>query len=446
MILNFLDTFCKQYANIIIFGLNLFILVILSSLFIFVRDTRKRWNKLNDYLGDVTKTVNAVRYGNLTKKIEKLDIPDSENLTDSLNRMIETLHDREKMIDEFQKDLIKQNKILENTVNSLSDGLLIIDNDDHIFRANAVIAKWFDIDGKKLLGTSLRDYIKLASPKPLSSLQDDEICIISDKGSNFTASAVKLNLDDTRERFLIVIKNITPQKELETLKEDFVATLTHDLKVPIIAETNMIDLFLNEKFGTISEKQKLALKNMQVSNKELLDLVQIVLETYKIKDGNITLYKENLMLKGFINEIIEEMTPIAKKNNNTFNFKLERDIRVYADIFQLKRVVKNIIQNAISYGKAKSPIDITIGEIPKFVIIKIKDYGEGIAPKDLDRIFNRYYSAAKKFRKIGTGLGLYLALQIMKAHKGDITVESKEGEFTEFCIKIPVYEYERNLM
>lgn len=446
MLLNNLDTFCEQYANTIIFGLNLFILVILTSLFLFVRNSRKRWDKLNDYLGDVTKTVNAVRYGNLTKKIEKLDFPDSENLTESLNRMIDTLHDREKMIDEFQKDLIKQNLILENTVNSLSDGLLIIDDEDKIYRANSVIAKWFDVDGKKILGHSLANYIKLSYPKPFSSLSGDEICVISDKSSNFTASAVKLNLDDLHERFLIIIKNITPQKELETLKEDFVATLTHDLKVPIIAETNMIDLFLNESFGKISEKQKLALKNMQVSNKELLDLVQIVLETYKVKDGNITLYKENILLKGFINEIIEEMTPIANKNNNTFNFYLDRDIRVYADKFQLKRVVKNIIQNAISYGKAKSSIDIKIGEIPKFVIIKIKDYGAGISPKDIDRIFNRYYSAAKKFRKIGTGLGLYLALQIMKAHKGDIIVESKEGEYTEFCIKIPVYEYERNLM
>ena len=85
----------------------------------------------------------------------------------------------------------------------------------------------------------------------------------------------------------------------------------------------MIDLFLNENFGKISEKQKLALKNMQVSNKELLDLVQIVLETYKVKDGNITLYKENIMLRSFINEIIEEMKPLAEKSANTFNFILE---------------------------------------------------------------------------------------------------------------------------
>ena len=71
------------------------------------------------------------------------------------------------------------------------------------------------------------------------------------------------------------------------------------------------------------------------------------------------------------------------------------------------------------------------------------DYGAGIAQKDIDRIFNRYYSAAKKFRKIGTGLGLYLALQVSRAHNGDLTVDSKEGEYSEFCIKIPV-NYEKN--
>ena len=109
--------------------------------------------------------------------------------------------------------------------------------------------------------------------------------------SNFVASSMELKLEDKKHRFIVIIKNITNQRELESLKEDFVATLTHDLKVPIIAETNMLELFLNENFGPISDKQEVALKNMQSSNKELLDLVQIVLETYKVKDGSIRLYK-----------------------------------------------------------------------------------------------------------------------------------------------------------
>ena len=152
------------------------------------------------------------------------------------------------------------------------------------------------------------------------------------------------------------------------------------------------------------------------------------------------------MLKSFIEEIIEEMQPIANKTGNELQFIYPRDIRVLADRFQLKRVIKNLIQNAISYGSAKTPIEIRIGEIPEYITIKVKDHGPGISKSDIDKIFNKYYSAAKKFRKIGTGLGLYLALQITKAHKGDLTVESIEGEFTEFCIKIPIENYERRFI
>ena len=131
------------------------------------------------------------------------------------------------------------------------------------------------------------------------------------------------------------------------------------------------------------------------------------------------------------------MIPIADKSKNTLIFNSTRDIRVLADRIQLKRVIKNLIQNAISYGAQNSPIEITIGEIPKYIVIKVKDYGKGISPNDIKKIFNKYYSAAKKFRKIGTGLGLYLSFQIAKAHGGDLTVESVEGDYTEFCVMLP---------
>ena len=393
---------------------------------------------MNDYLEDVTKTVNSIRYGNLSKKINKMDFPDIENLTDSLNRMIESLHDRETMVVEYQNDLTRQNKFLEAVINSLSDGLLAADSDGTIYRATAKIAEWFGVDGKNLVGRNLNEFVKIPLSKPVQALNNDEVVILGNKVSNFVASSVELKLDEHKQRYVVIIKDITDQKELETVKEDFVATLTHDLKVPIIAETNMIELFLGESFGKISDKQRLALKNMQTSNKELLDLVQIVLETYKIKGGKITLYKENIMLKSFIEEIIEEMTPIAAKTKNKINFILDRDIIVFADRFQLKRVIKNLIQNAISYGEPQSPIDISIGEIPNYVTIKVKDHGAGIPKEDINKIFNKYYSAAKKFRKIGTGLGLYLALQILKAHNGDLNVESEEGVYTEFCLKLPV--------
>lgn len=437
MLLNTLNYFFEENSMIMIHILNLFVLLILVILFIFARKTGKKWTRINDYLGTITKTVNSVRYGDLTKKVTRIELPNAEPLADSINRMIETLYDREKMIIEYQNELHRQNKFLEAVINSLSDGLVIIDENHRILRATPKISEWFGISGKKIVGTPISNYIVLQDRTKIEYLKENDIYIKANRASNFSASSMELKLEDRKRRFIIIIKNVTDQRELENLKEDFVATLTHDLKVPIIAETNMLELFLNKSFGPISEKQEIALKNMQVSNKELLDLVQIVLETYKYRDGNITLHKENIMLKGFISEIIDEMSPISEKNNNKLKFSPQRDIRVYADKIQLKRVLKNLIQNAISYGEPNLPIEISIGEIPQYIIIKVKDYGAGISQTDIDKIFNKYYSAAKKFRKIGTGLGLYLALQIVKGHGGELTVESEAGKYTEFTIKLP---------
>ena len=423
--------------TLIIHALNIFVLVVLITLFVSARITSKKWMKINDYLGTITKAINSVRYGDLTKKINKTEIPNSEPLAESINRMIETLYDREKMVNEYQNELHKQNKLLEAVINSLSDGLVIIDEHYKILRATPRITQWFNVDGNKLMGQFLTDYIELPQGKKFDNLKENDVVILEDKSSNFVANSEEIKLEDKKKRYVIIIKNVTDQKELETLKEDFVATLTHDLKVPIVAEKNMLELFLNESFGKVSEKQEIALKNMQSSNKELLDLVQVVLETYKFGSQSIRLYRENIMLKSFIDEIIVDMTPIANKSKNSLIFNLPRDIRVLADKIQLRRVIKNLIQNAISYGEPNSPIEITIGEIPKYIIIKVKDYGKGISQADINKIFNKYYSAAKKFRKIGTGLGLYLSFQIAKAHGGDLTVESVEGEYTEFCVKIP---------
>ena len=132
--------------------MNSFVLIILISIFITVRITGKKWLKINDYLGTITKTINSVRYGDLTKKIEKADLPSSEPLAESLNRMIETLSDREKMVSEYQNELHRQNKLLEAVINSLSDGLIIIDENFRVLRATPKISEWFNIEGNRLMG------------------------------------------------------------------------------------------------------------------------------------------------------------------------------------------------------------------------------------------------------------------------------------------------------
>lgn len=417
--------------------LNLGIIAVFVSLFLITRQTNKRWSKINDYLGMVTNTVNSIRYGNLSTKIEKLEHPTYQNVTDSINRMVETLNDREKMIIEYQAELMRQNKLLESVINSLSDGILIVNEHLHILRATPQISTWFGLKGHEIIGKNILDFLQFPENFNLERLNNKDVFIKHTPTNNFVINSIRLSLDDNKKRYVLIIKDVTNEREIETLKEDFVATLTHDLKVPIVAEANILDFLLSGKFGEINEKQEVALKNMKSSNKELIELVQIVLETYKINEKGIKLLKENIKLNGFINGIIDDITPFAAMSGIRVNFNPSRDIKVTADPIQLQRVIKNLINNAISHSNTKKNIDITTGEIPGFITISVVDYGQGIPQKEIKLIFNKYYSAAKKFRKIGTGLGLYLSQLIIRSHGGEITVNSEENVRTEFCIKIP---------
>lgn len=418
--------------------LNLSIIIVFVILFLIARQTNKRWSKINDYLGMVTNTVNSVRYGNLSTKIEEINHPTYQNVTDSINRMVETLNDREKMIVEYQTELMRQNKLLESVINSLSDGILIINDKHNILRVTPQVSEWFGTKGQEIVGTNIFDYIQISDDTPIERLKNKDVFVKHTPTNNFVMQTIKLSLDDDKKRYVILIKDVTTEREIETLKEDFVATLTHDLKVPIVAESNIINFLLNGTFGEITEKQQVALLNMKKSNEELVDLVQIILETYKIKETGIKLLKENIMLNKFISEIVESTQPIANNSGITIYFTPSRDIKVTADSMQLERVIKNLISNAISHSNTKDRIDITTGEIPGYITISVIDYGQGIPAKELKLIFNKYYSAAKKFRKIGTGLGLYLSQQIIKSHGGEITVQSEENVKTEFCIKLPL--------
>ena len=419
--------------------INTCVIIVFICLFFITRKTNKRWSKINDYLGKVTTTVDSIRYGNLSTKIEKIEHPTYQNVTDSINRMVETLNDREKMIIEYQAELMRQNKLLESVINSLSDGILIINEKFEILRATPKILKWFGIKGKDIIGKNVFEFIQLSDDETsIDKLNNIEIFIKHTPTNNFVINSQPLSSLE-KKRYVLIIKDITTEKEIENLKEDFVATLTHDLKVPIVAAANMIDLFLANKFGDISNKQEFALNSMKSSNKELLDLVQILLETYKIKEKGIQLYKKEINLNEFLSGIVDEMQGIANDNKLKIVFPPAVDNPMLnADPMQFQRVIKNLISNAIDHSNTKEFIEVSAKTIPNYIAVSIVDFGQGIPKDEIKMIFNKYYSAAKKLRKVGTGLGLYLSQQIAEAHGGEITVESEENVRTEFCVKIPI--------
>lgn len=416
--------------------INIFIILIFASLFFIFRRTDKKLARTHSFLSKVTNTINSVRYGNLSTQIEKLDHPTYQDLSDSLNRMVETLKDREQMIVEYQTELMHQNKFLETSINSLSDGILIIEEHYKILFITPQIEKWFKLTKSEIVGKCLTDLIQSKENIKIEELENSEIFVNADTNSTFEATSNSLVFDDRKRRFIVIIKNITDQKELETLKEDFFATLAHDLKVPIVAASNILDFLLEGKFGTVNEKQYEAISNMKKSNQELLDLVYMLLDSYKIKDTGVVLDKQEINLTQLISDTVDEMKPIATKSGIEIIFEKKGELNFSVDLLMLKRVLKNLIQNSITYSDTRNGIEVLLEETKDCVEIKIIDFGKGIPKEDLEKIFNKYFSTANKFRKVGTGLGLYLSQQIVIAHGGRISVKSDENSKTEFCISL----------
>ena len=420
------------------YSLNLFVIFILVLLFLVVRSTNKYWQKTDLFIEDAANIVESIRSGNLSKKIGKINSTSGEALADSINQLIDTLKESEEKVREQQTELMRQNRFLESVLNSLSDGLIIVDKNSKIIKVTPKISNWFGQSNKKLIGQDVFDFIEPINQAPIENLHNTDVYIKTYSSDLFEATALRLNIEDRIIRYIILIKNVTNQKELEKLKEDFVATLTHDLKVPIVAESNMLEFLINGTFGEINDKQRDVLGKMKSSNKELIDLVHMLLDTYKSNNTTIELYKENTDLNEFLSETIDEMRPVANKNDIKLNFVAPQDVTVNIDKMQFKRVIKNLIQNALSYSETSTDVDIKTNIQGGNVYISVIDYGKGISQKDIGLIFNKYYSTSKKYRKIGTGLGLYLSKQIVEAHDGEISVTSEEGVLTEFKIKLAI--------
>jgi len=248
-------------------------------------------------------------------------------------------------------------------------------------------------------------------------------------------------LESIIDRDVMINEYIENEKEEISLKEDFIASLTHDLKVPIIAQDNTYELLLSEKFGPLSDIQKEALVKLKISNIDLKYLIEALLETYKVEHKGISIKKEyGIKINNFIKEMINQLSSVFELHNKNINLitELEDDFKADIDVFLVKRVINNLILNALSYSANSDKIDILLQKEGGNFKITVRDYGIGIEKEEIDKIFTKYYSGKLNLTRSSTGLGLYLSNKIIKALGGAIEVQSKKNEGATFTVILPV--------
>lgn len=245
-------------------------------------------------------------------------------------------------------------------------------------------------------------------------------------------------LESVFDRDAMIGEYIEKEKQTQNIKQDFISSLAHDLKVPIIAQDNTYDLFLNGNFGEITNIQKSAIENLKISNNDLKNLIADLLDAHKLdkQELNLNIKKTNINI--LINEVLEQNKSILTIQNKNIIFNQNADVECFVDSFLIKRVLNNLISNAIFYGKNTKNITITLEKKAKNAIISVSDEGDGIKEKDINNIFKKYYTSAKKYSNIGIGLGLYIANKIVLAHNGKISAKNNKDKGATFSIVLPI--------
>ncbi len=243
-----------------------------------------------------------------------------------------------------------------------------------------------------------------------------------------------------RVRCLLRLKHSVDERDaIARQREDFVSRLTHDLRTPLVAADRMLQLFQEGALGDLPPTMLEAIQTMLRSNRNLLDMVNTLLEVYRYEAGSKTLSFTEVNLPELLQNVISELIPLTKEKNLEIEQSYpEEKVIVKAERLELHRVFTNLIANAIKFtdeGSVSIRLQISQENDYSLATVEIEDTGTGISQEDQQHLFLRFRQG--RHNRSGSGLGLHLSRRIVEAHEGTIKVESELGKGTKFIVCLP---------
>jgi two-component system phosphate regulon sensor histidine kinase PhoR len=243
---------------------------------------------------------------------------------------------------------------------------------------------------------------------------------------------------------LLIIHDISREKMVEKMKTEFVSIAAHQLRTPISAIKWTLRMILDGDLGPINDEQREFLDKTYKSNERMINLINDLLNVTRIEEGRQVYNPVVADIEEVIRGLIANYEDMARQKNLNLSFEKIAPVvpTVKIDLEKIKLVASNLIENSLKYTPAGGKISVTLGEEDGNAMVEVTDTGIGIPAEQQDRIFTKYFRSANaiKAETEGTGLGLFIAKNIVEAHGGKIHFVSEPGRATKFSFVLPPAE------
>ncbi len=236
--------------------------------------------------------------------------------------------------------------------------------------------------------------------------------------------------------FIFTGQALKPVKETWIRQKEFIADASHELRTPLTVIQTNLDVVLSDEEGTVEENE-IWLDNAYSETRVMARLIDQLLILAKADANEGKLDVSEFSLSEVVENVCQNMEIIAQNKNLDFQLNLEEDLKIRADYDKMRRLIVILVDNAVKYTE-KGKVTVSLyTDKNKRKVFTVEDTGIGIAKKDLNRIFDRFYRADKaRHREGGTGLGLSIAKWIADVHRFSLTVESTVNVGTKFTVRM----------
>lgn len=390
----------------------------------------------NNYLVNKNKTLTWVSG-------ESLLMADNQNQKRIL-KIIQNIHTQK----ESEFSIIRLNNFNENILGTIEDGVVVLDQNLKILKANHSFTQIFNFSDKDVYKIDFSAFIAsfdvnselynaildvFQSRSNISRIQLDTDLNSGDRHT-YDISCTKLAEEGEQTKILIIFHDITAQKQFEKQREDILNFVAHEFRNPltnVILNIDIIDQMLKEHK---LEEFEGFIHRARINAQRLKRLINELYKSTKLISGNFDPERSVFLLAEVIDEAIESV----RQTNTDFSIhKTGNDqVSLFADKEKLIQVLTNYLSNALKYSDGSKVIEVRCHVEGDSVIVSVSDHGRGIPERELPYIFNRFYRAQKTKNLDGLGLGLFLSKQIVTAHGGRAWVESKEGKGSTFYFSL----------